>query len=100
MTDEKTKVYLDFLERNQRLFHAVPGDRMSGKNRESIALCLTEIHFSSRRLIELTKRISETRPDSTGGELDSLLGDLCCLRAEVYDEMIRWAKTLKKPLKT
>lgn len=98
MTDQRTRAYFKLLKKNQRLFRALLEDGISDKTRENVAMCLTEIYFSSRRLIGLIKRISETGPDITERELDSLLGYLCCLRSEVYDGMVRWAKTLRSPV--
>jgi hypothetical protein len=99
MTKE-TKLFFMFLKKNRRVFDAVIGDKINDKGKQLIALYLTEIYFSSQHVIELIEKISKTNKNCTKRDLDTLLGNLVDLRIELYDELIDWAKSLKKPLKT
>jgi hypothetical protein len=100
MTDKKNKLYFKILKKNQRMFEKVIGDRISDNYRQAIALYLTEIYFRSQHIIELIEKILETNQNCTKRDLDSLLGYLVYLQIEIYDELVDWFKSLKKPLKT
>lgn len=98
MTDERTKRYFKLLRKNQGLFEKLLGDKTSEDDRQTVALCLTEIYFNLQHVIKLTKKISEINLELTKGDLDALLSNLIDLRIEIYDKMFDWIKNLKKPL--
>lgn len=49
-------------------------------------------------MVDLIKRISETKTDCAEAELDRLLEDLVNLKIDLYHEMFFWAKDLRRPL--
>jgi len=101
MSDKNTKMFFQLLRKQEKVFNKLLSNaNCTPEDRQMIVLCLTELYFSSQRLIGLIKKISETNLDFTERDLDSLLGNLIDLRIETYDEINDRIKDLKKPLKT
>ena len=100
MSDKRTKMFFQLFRKQEKVFNKLlSNDNCTAEDRQTIALCLTEIYFGSQHLIELIKNISETNLNFTERDLDSLLGNLIDLRIEIYDEITDWIKDMKKPLK-
>jgi hypothetical protein len=104
MTNEdkqkQTKKFFRLFRKQETLFNTVLQNRTNDKDRQTVALCLSEIYFRSQHLIGLIKKISETNLNYTESDLDSLLGNLVYTQIDIYDELTSWIKQLKKPLKT
>jgi hypothetical protein len=98
MSSKNTKIYLDFMNEIRSLSEIILKNRGTDKDRMRFALCLSEIYFSSHKIITLIKKVSEGMPNSNEKELDALLGNLVDLKIYVYDEFGAWMKKLKKPL--
>ena len=96
--DPETKIYFNILRKNQKLFDVILANRINREDRQTIALCFAEIYINSRHIIKLIEKISKTNIDISEKKLDSLLESLCFSRVEIYNELVDWAKDLKKPL--
>jgi len=99
-TQKQTKKFFQFFRKQEKLFNTVLQNRASDEDKQTVALCLSEIYFRSQHLIGLIKKTSETNLDYTESDLDSLLGNLVYAQIDIYDELASWIKQLKKPLKT
>jgi hypothetical protein len=97
---KQTKEFFQLYRKQEKLFNTMLQNRASDEDRQTVALCLSEIYFRSQHLIELIKKISETNLNYTESDLDSLLGNLVFAQIDIYDELASWIKQLKKPLKT
>lgn len=99
MADQKTKRFFKLLRKNEGLFGALLKNKASKGDGQTVALCLTELYFRSKHLIDLTKKISETSLRFTKDDVDSLLGNLVDLQVEIYIGMLHWIRDMKRPLK-
>ena len=101
MSDKRTKMFFQLFRKQEKVFNRLlPNKYCAPKERQMLALCLTELYFRSQHLIGLIKKVSKTNLDFTERDLDSLLGNLIDLRIETYDEINDWIRDMKKPLKT
>ena len=99
MSDEKIKKFFKLLNKLETLEETIVKNNVSEEYKRIVALCLTELYFRSKHLIDLIKAISETKLNYTEKDLDKLLENLVYLQIVIYDEMVDWMKDLKKPLK-
>jgi hypothetical protein len=84
----------------RNLVDSVGEGRFSDREKQALALSMTELLFCSNNIQELLRSISDKGDAISNGTRfkDKVETDLVNLKIQVYDEFIDWARILKGPL--